>query len=197
MERLDAVYKLGSTRDKRAIPRLIRLLLNYEESPMVRGQAAESLSMSRRKKAIKPLVECSADVSAEVGFWCVFGLGQFVKGRKTPTIVVRALEERLGDTGCPDNRGAWWSVGLEALAMLRGYKLTRFPIEQIFRETILAVMRDPLNHADKWRWADCYWQNAIAGSKIDGSALYDTALRKIVEAGFEPVRFGRRESENA
>ncbi len=73
--------------------------------------------------------------------------------------------------------------------MLRGYKKSRFPIEQIFRETILRVMREPLNHSHQWRWADCYWDDVLAGSVPEGRMLYETALRQIREAGFEPVSF--------
>jgi hypothetical protein len=104
MKRLDAVYKLGSERDKRTVPYLIRMLRNNEESSMVRGQ---------------------------------------------PLVVIRALHDRLGDMESPDDRGNWWPVGLEALAMLRSYKKSRLPIEQMFRGTILKVMRDPLSHSNQ------------------------------------------------
>ena len=43
--------------------------------------------------------------------------------------------------------------------MLRRCRQTRYPIEALFKETILRVMRDPLNHASKWEWANCYWQD--------------------------------------
>jgi len=188
-ERLDAAYRLGSERDQRAIPHLIRVLRNHDESPMVRGQVAESLKSYRKKKTIKALVDCSGDASAEVRFWCVFSLGTFVRRRKTPLVVVRALEDRLGDTDSPDDRGNWWPVGLEALAMLQRYKKSRFPIEQVFKQTILRVMREPLNHSHRWRWADCYWDDALAGSLPEGRMLYETALRQIREAGFEPISF--------
>src|SRR6267142_515136 len=81
-ERFDAVYKLGWGRDKRAIRCLIRVLRNRHETASIRGQAAESLSLLGKRKAIRPLVECSTDGSAEVRFWCVFGLGHFVRRRK-------------------------------------------------------------------------------------------------------------------
>jgi HEAT repeat protein len=196
MERLDAVYKLGSGRDKRALPHLINVLGNHEESPEVRGQAAESLTLLRtqKRKAIKALVDSSADTSAEVRFWCVFGLGHFVRKRKTPLVVVRALEDRLGDTESPDDRLNWWPVGLEALAMLRRYKKARFPIEEMFKETILKVMRDPLKHREHWRWADFYWDDALAGSRSEGRILYEAALLRIREAGLEPVNFGQSSS---
>ncbi len=95
--------------------------------------------------------------------------------------VIRALKARLTDAESPDDRGNWWSVGLEALAMLRGHKKSRFPIEEMFKETILSVMRNPLDYRDQWRWADCYWDDRIAGSGIEGRALYEAALRVVQE----------------
>jgi hypothetical protein len=189
MTRLDAVYKLQ--REKRAIRHLIRVLGDQKECGRVRGQAAESLAILRKRKAIKPLVDASADPCPEVRFWCVFGLGCFVKRRGTPLLIVRALEQRLHDDESPDNRGNWWSVGLEALAMLRRCKKSRLPIEREFRETLLTVLRDPLNHRDKWRWADCYWNDCIARLETGQRSLYDAALLKIRDAGFDPVSFGQ------
>ncbi|MGO9231586.1 MAG: HEAT repeat domain-containing protein [Bryobacteraceae bacterium] len=196
-ERRNAVHQLGaaSAKDRRAVPHLIRVLLNHDESPSVRGDAAELLSLSGSRKAIKPLVECSNDASAEVRFWCTFALGHFVRRRKRRRKVVmpvaRALEDRLGDKECPDDRGNWWPVGLEALAMLQGCELSRLPVEPIFKETIISAVRDPLSHRDKWRWADCYWVDSMADSPTKGRALYERALQKIRDAGFEPVKFGQ------
>jgi HEAT repeat protein len=187
-ERLNAVYTLDPLKDKRAVPYLLRILRDQGESPQVRGQAAENLKFSRKRQTMNALVECSGDASPEVRFWCVFALGSFLRHRKTPLTVVRALEKRLEDTECPNDLGHWWSVGLEALAMLQAYKRSRLPVQQMFRETILNVIRDPLRHSDKWRWADCYWHDQIAG--VEGCALYDSALQKIAHAGFEVVRFG-------
>jgi HEAT repeats len=180
------------TRSKngRAIPYLIRVLRNRQETASIRGQAAEGLSLFGKRKAIQTLVECSSDDSAEVRFWCVFALGSFVRRRKTPAIVVRALEERLQDSECPDNRGSWWPVRLEALAMLGANRESRFPFNDVFKETILELIRDPLSHRNEWRWADCYWDDAIADSVAEGRSLYNSALQKIREAGFEPAQFG-------
>ncbi len=51
---------------------------------MVRGQAAENLTLfrTRKRKIAMVLVDSSADASAEVRFWCVFGLGHFVRREK-------------------------------------------------------------------------------------------------------------------
>jgi hypothetical protein len=58
-----------------------------------------------------------------------------------------------------------------------------------------SVVRNPLNYRNQWRWAEFYWDDRIAGSETEGCALYDSALQKITEAGFEPATFGRRERE--
>ena len=163
-ERVDAVYRL-EVRDKRALPHLLRVLLDKSESPQVRAQAAENLKEARKRRAMKALVECSADESPEVRFWCVFALGSSVRRRRrriTPRIVIQALEMRLGDTECPDDRGNWWPVGLEALAMLQSYKGSRGRHVDQCRDTILEVMRDPLADAGQRKWADCYWHERIA-----------------------------------
>ena len=189
MERRKAVH--GLYRDKRGIPYLLRVLADQSESPIIRGDAAELLKFWRKRKVMTALVKFSADPSAEVRFWCVFALGSFVRRRKTPLTVVRALEARLGDLECPDIIG-YWPVGLEALAMLQECRQTRYPIGALFRETILKVMRDPLNHASKWGWANCYWKDDISGSVEKGQTLQTAAAYKVSDAGFDPMTFGRR-----
>lgn len=188
-ERQNAVHSLY--RDKRGVPYLLRVLADRSESPIVRGDAAELLKYWRKKKVMAALVEFSADASAEVRFWCVFALGSFVRRRRTRLAVVRALEARLGDLECPDIIG-YWPVGIEALSMLQRCRQTRYPIEALFRETLLKVMRDPLNHPSKWGWANCYWQDEIAGSVEEGQRLQTAAAYQLSEAGFDPMTFGRR-----
>ena len=74
--------------------------------------------------------------------------------------------------------------------MLGGNRESRFPFNDMFKETILDVMRDPLSHRNAWRWAEGYWDDGIADSAEEGRSLYDGALQKIRGAGFEPARFG-------
>ena len=188
MERRQAVH--GLYRDKRCIPYLLRVLADESESPITRGDAAELMKFWRKRKVIRALVKFSADPSAEVRFWCVFALGSFVRRRKTCLAVVRALEARLGDLAYPDIIG-FWPVGLEALAMLQGCRQTRYPIEALLRDTMLKVMRDPLNHASKWGWANCYWQDILAESAEEREGLQTAAAYKVSNAGFDPATFGR------
>ncbi len=190
IERRQAVHSLY--RDKRGVPYLVHVLTDRSETPITRGDAAELLLLTRSKKrkVIEALVNFSADPSAEVRFWCVFALGHFVRRRKTRLAVVQALEARLGDLEYPDIVG-FWPVGLEALAMFQGCRQSRYPIEALFKETIVKVMRDPLNNASKWGWANCYWSDDIAGSLQEGVKLQATAERTVREAGFDPMTFGR------
>jgi hypothetical protein len=193
--RWGAVYALGfSRRDGRVVLPLIRVLLDKRETPGVRAQAAECLGMLGKRKAIRALIQCSSDESAEVRFWCVFALGQYRWHRNKPRLaIVRALEARLQDDASPDDRGNWWTVGLEALAMLCRTG-RRHPAPQMFRETILRVLRDPLRHSDQWRWATGYWNVSDLPSEPEVRDLFDAAVRTIQEAGLDPVSFGRQKT---
>jgi hypothetical protein len=186
--RYGAAYALGSSRrDGRAIKPLIRTLLNKLETPRVRAQAAESLGYQEKRKALPALIECSTDESAEVRFWCVFAMGpcrRRFRGTRTPFPVIRALEARLDDCEAPE-AGDYWAVGLEALAMLKS-AAPWHPAAKVFRETMLRILKDPLNHREQWQWAACYvdiWDLAYRG-------LFDAAIQTIHAAGFESVRFG-------
>jgi hypothetical protein len=180
----------GLCRDKRSIPYLLRILADRSEAPAIRGDAADLLRSWRKARVIKALVEFSADPSAEVRFWCVFALGRSVRRRKTRLAVVQALEARLGDLECPDTTG-YWPVGLEALAMLEGCSQTRYPIQSLFGETLLKVMRDPLNNPTKWNWANSYWRDDIAGSFEEARHLQAAAAYRVRDAGFDPMTFGQ------
>jgi hypothetical protein len=188
-ERFNAIKGLSVRVDKRAIPHLIAVLRNPSEVPSLRGDAAEALRLRTKKKMItQALAECSADPSPAVRFWCVFSMGHFVRRRKTPTIVRRALEARLDDLEYP--RG-WWPIGLEALAMLQHCRTSRLPLSQMFLKTILEAMKDPLRNPVRWLWADEYWCDSVARKEPGGWALWDASIEKITAAGFDLVTFGR------
>lgn len=114
------VYVLGwgITRDKKADERviepLIKILTYKNEHEKVRGQAAESLALiesyHETKHSFDSLVQCLSDESAEVRFWCCYGLGQIGGEEAIPH-----LEKMLTDkTEVP----FWWSVGKEAQDMI-------------------------------------------------------------------------------
>jgi HEAT repeat protein len=95
--RWGAVYALGFSRqDRRAVVPLVEVLLDKRETPRVRAQAAECLGMIGRRKALKPVIECSTDDSAEVRFWCVFALGAVLA--KMPAA---ATQTAITDCSCP------------------------------------------------------------------------------------------------
>jgi len=193
--RWGAVYALGSSRlDRRVVAPLVEVLLDKRETPRVRAQAAECLGATGSRKALRALIECSTDESAEVRFWCVFALGQCGRRcrrrrHKPPMRIVRALEARLEDHACPDTRG-YWPIRLEALAVLYGTGM-RHPARDTFREEMLAVLQDPLQHPVKWPWAAWYWDIFDLASQSEARSLFDAAIQTIHKAGFDPVQFGR------
>ena len=187
--RLGAMLALGSRRDGRIVRPLIRVLRNHQESPRIRGQAAETLALSGSRKALKALIECSIDNSAEVRFWCVFAMGQCRRRRnKTPLAVVRALEARLDDCGTHSD---YWTVGLEALAMLQGSSAKQSTRDK-FRDTLLRALQDPLTHPDLWQWAADYWDATPFQCSPEVQGLFESAVQTIHQAGFDPVCYGRR-----
>jgi hypothetical protein len=200
--RFGAVYALGSSRrDRRAVAPLIEVLLDKldkKDTPRVRGQVAECIGKFGGRRVLRSLVECSTDDSAEVRFWCVFAIGQ--SGRrcrrrrhKPPFLTIHALEARLEDNASPDSQG-YWPIRLEALAMLY---LTgvRHAAREVFHQTMLTVLKDPLRDAANWRWASWYWDSWSEDrfnevSRLDANRLFDSAVQTIHTAGFDPARFG-------
>jgi hypothetical protein len=190
--RWGAVYALcSSRRDRQAVRPLIEVLLDREETPRVRGQVAECIGKLGGRRVLRSLVECSTDDSSEVRFWCVFAIGQWRRpwGRrrhKPPFLIIRALEARLEDNESPESRG-YWPIRLEALAMLY---LTgvRHAAREVFQETMLTVLRDPLRDAADWRWASWYWdcwsENRFdQDSRLEANRLFDSAVQAIHRAG--------------
>jgi hypothetical protein len=184
----NALGRLGFSRDKRALPHVIRVLRDRNEAPSVRGDAAESLKDWRGRKAMRTLVECSAEPSADVRFWCVFALGQGWVGRRNePLVVTRALEARLEDRELPWGC-TWWPVGLEALAMLQGSRRSRLPLASMFNHKMQQTLRDPLGNRDQWQWVRCYVDARHDHHAYD--ALFQHASQVIRGAGHNPDEFG-------
>lgn len=59
------VHALGKLGDKNVVPRLIDLLLDDDEFPLVREQAAESLGMLQDERATKPLITVLTDIDSK------------------------------------------------------------------------------------------------------------------------------------
>ena len=188
-KRWGAVYALGfSRRDGRVASPLIRVLLDEQETVRVRSQAAECLGYLGQRKAIRALIQCSRDDSAELRFWCVFALGKYRRRRrKPPIVVIRALEARLHDDG---GHADFWTVGLEALAMLKGLKIREYGDR--FRAKMLEIFTDPLGREDQWQWATWYWDISGLSREQPIRDLFDSAVERIHEAGLDPLTFGKQ-----
>lgn len=178
--RYHAVYLLGSRRkDKRVVQPLLDVLRSSDEDEEVRVTSADQLAHHTRQRIILPtLIELSRDPNPVMRFWCVFALGSQVRYRRKPILAaIRALEARLDDAAAVPG---WWQVRLEAIAMLDGVKKSRS--RTLFRETIRQVFANPLDHPEKWKWAEEY-----VGDNLDELEI---ASRKLAEVGVDPVTFG-------
>ena len=62
----------------------------------------------------------------------------------------------------------------------------RHSARDMFRETMLRILSDPLNHREEWPWASFYWDLAPESERREA---FDQAVQTIHEAGFDPVHF--------
>jgi HEAT repeat protein len=81
-------------------PRTIRALesavKSKSESPRVRGEAAEALAHSHRRKTHDALLSGLRDTSRDVRFWCAFALGEMAETRAIPLLErLVATDERI------------------------------------------------------------------------------------------------------
>ncbi len=152
----------------------------------MRGQAAECLSMTWSRKALRALVANSNDGLPGVRFWCTFAIGQYQSHRRhqPPQSAIRALEARLDDPARPED-GSFWPIALKALAALNGIGV-RHPARARFGEILERVLNDPLGERDQWQWAAFYWDSCDA----DLRDRFAAAVQIIQAGGFDPVHFG-------
>jgi HEAT repeat protein len=74
--RMVVTHTLGEIGDGRAHAPLLALLVDYSQSPDLRGQAAESLaSLENRSDAVPALIAALDDDEVVVRFWAAFALG--------------------------------------------------------------------------------------------------------------------------
>jgi HEAT repeat protein len=140
---------------RRAVDALARALVDPEQPEQVREQAAESLGYSFSRRAMKPLIAALRDPSPRIRFWAVLALGQVAAAHPEPAIG-KALEGMLEDSECPS--GGWWSIGLEALAMLAA---SNSNYEPRLAERIQAIDANPNAPRQERRWADGYREMLI------------------------------------
>jgi HEAT repeat protein len=113
--RTGAARALGWMRQpSRALARaLAECLLDRSQLLETREEAAESLSYVGTRETVEALIAVLGDPEPRVRFWAVFGLGGICRRDERAT---RALETMLED---PGEMPGYYSVGLEALAVLR------------------------------------------------------------------------------
>ncbi len=136
---------------------LISALTVLTQPQPVREEAAESLAYLRCAESIPALVETLRDPDGRIRFWTVFALGSRLRPWNSPPNpqALQALEAMLGDEYIPE--GNWWSVGLEALAMLEpqpGYP-------EKFRTEVARIQGDPGAADSDRRWVRTYGDQGV------------------------------------
>src|SRR3954471_17794718 len=116
--RYAAAYALGLLRPgKRVIDSLIRVVAHARELLSVGGVTAESLN--GYTDAVPALVSAVNDNAVDVRFWAVWALGaqsgKQLQQKLEPLLAAKLLDEAIYP--------GFWSVGLEALAMLATWDL--------------------------------------------------------------------------
>lgn len=102
-----AVYALGILRDVTAVETLCNILLNPNEPPSLRGQAAETLGCIGTEASVEPLLAATRAEPAEVRFWSVFALGRIGDMRAIPVLQELAAHDHAVVED-------WWEISKEA-----------------------------------------------------------------------------------
>jgi len=117
-----AVYALASMRDDKAAGTIVARVLDRDEDPDLRGQAAEGLDFfgreggPHRQLAVRTALRGLEDHSPVVRFWCAFALGAMPHPPAIPAL--RRLARR-DKAVCP----GWWRVcdeAADAVAQMEG-----------------------------------------------------------------------------
>jgi len=77
--RAAAAYAMQILTTPRAIRALEEVVKDKLERPRVRGEAAEALAHSHRRRSHDVLLEGLGDSGKDVRFWCAFALGQMAE----------------------------------------------------------------------------------------------------------------------
>lgn len=112
-----AAWILGFRDDTRAAAPLARVLADDEESPRVRGYAAEALGhllqfRPRDEKAERVVMNGLENASADVRFWSAFASATIPVQEAAPKLRTLAAEDTAEVDG-------WWAVATEAEWALR------------------------------------------------------------------------------
>lgn len=140
---------------------LIRILEDPAETSYIRGRAAEALTYGRRPGAAEACARSLSDPDPRVRFWAVFALGSIARFRRgLHAFAAARLEPLTGDEG---EMPGYWSVGLEARAMLEDIYPERREAGEKGRQAILADANAPKALR---RWAECYsWTSPPPGPR--------------------------------
>lgn len=114
--RAAAAYVMQMVTTKKTIAALERRVADEAESPRVRGEAAEALAHSHRRKSHDVLLKNLNDKSKDVRFWCAFALGQMAERRAVPIL------SRLADSDRRLVRG-FHAVSQEAKDAIRNIEI--------------------------------------------------------------------------
>ena len=124
LQRLEAAYVLGSADVRFAAETLYDAFQNLQETPLVRGAAAEQLTnfkgMIGRRRLIGAYLNGLEDSSPIVRFWCVYGLSQLnAKSHRARLQLLAATDHEE----CP----GWSKVSTEAKWALAGFDNLALP----------------------------------------------------------------------
>jgi hypothetical protein len=105
--RVEAAYGLRIMPGRAGVATCECVLSNKSESTHVRAYVAETLADRRRPASHNVLLRNLKSPSAEIRFWCAFGLGQMRERKALPML------RWLADTDHRVVRG-WWAVSRES-----------------------------------------------------------------------------------
>jgi HEAT repeat protein len=114
--RAAAAYVLQMVTTDRTLAALERTVSDTSESSRVRGEAAEALAHSHRRKSHDVLLKNLADKSKDVRFWCAFALGQMAEQRAIPAL------QRLAEIDMRVVKG-FHSVSQEAIDAIKNIQV--------------------------------------------------------------------------
>lgn len=92
--RAAAAFAMTMVTTPGTIAALEQAVKNKSEHPRVRGEAAEALAHSHRKKSHDVLLTELSDPSKDVRFWCAYALGEMAEKRAVPALKLLVTNDR-------------------------------------------------------------------------------------------------------
>jgi HEAT repeat protein len=97
--RFAAVHAIGFLGGAKETERLVEVMIDREEAPLVRGAAAEALGNIGRTSAVRPLVKALSSECTAVRYWAAYSLGELRALSALPALVNTASRERASLRG--------------------------------------------------------------------------------------------------